>query len=469
MDNGRNTPTQSQPVTPKTSALKPPPSNHKRQLPRRLLYLLGGLSIAALLAYLLRPQPIAVDMGTIERGTLQVTVNAEGKTRVRDRFVIAAPVDGRLQRIDLEAGDPVQSGMRVAQLDPLPYTTQVQTTQAHLRELQAQLAGVETRRPKAAALQRARSRIQAAQDAKNAAQARVAQAEAALEQAKRDRERAATLYQNGAIPRQNLESAQLAETTQSRELDVTRRQFDSAITDVNAATNDLNILQAEQRDPDYLLNVYRAQIAAAKAELANLTDEAHRTDIRSPASGQVLRVLQKSASYVTAGTSLIEVGNASHLELVIDVLSSDAVQIKPNDRILIEHWGGDTTLNARVRSVEPSAFTKVSALGVEEQRVNVIADFTDPAVPLGDGYRVETQIITQQENNVLKVPISALFRCQTDWCTFVVKQGRAQPQHIEIGPRNEFAAVVKTGLQAGETVILHPTEQITAGHRVIAR
>lgn len=473
MDNGHQSPVTHPEPEVNAQAAKTPqppaPSKRRRLFPPQLLPILAGLGLTGLIVYALRPQPIAVDLSTVDRGDLQVTVEEEGETRVRDRFVIAAPVEGRLLRIDLDEGDAVEPGMLVAQIDPLPYTTQVQEAQARLRELQAQLAGVETQRPKPAALEQARSRIAAAQAAQQESEARVAQAEAAFEQAQRDRQRFEQLYTEGAIPQQDFEAAQLEETVRARELDMAQEQLRRAIAEVNAAQENLAILQAEQRDPDYLLEVYRAQIAAVKADLADLTDEARRTEIFAPAAGQVLRVLQESARYVTAGTPLLEVGNASSLELVIDILSTEAVKVEPGDPILIEHWGGEHTLQARVRYVEPSAFTEVSALGVEEQRVNVIADFAEPAIPLGDGYRVEARIVVWQDSQVLKVPVSALFRCKTDWCTFVVDRGRARRRKVRIGPRSDFEAVVNDGLEAGETVILHPTEQIEDGKRVSAR
>lgn len=445
------------------------PSGRRWPIPRQLLYVLAGLGVVAVLVYLFRPKPIAVDLGEVKRGALQVTVDSEGKTRVRDRYVVAAPVDGRLLRVDLEEGDTIEPNALVARIDPLPYTTQVQEAQARLEELQAQLVGVDTRRPKPAALARARSQIEVAQAARQEAQARVARAEAALAQARRDRQRAEFLQAQGAIPQQDLESAQLEETTRERELDVARRELEAAIADVNAAREELNRLQAERSDPDYLLEVYRSQMEAVRAELANLTDEAQRTTIDAPAGGQVLRVMQKSSRYVTAGTPILEVGNANRLELVIDILSTDAVRVKSGNPIQIEHWGGDGTLNAEVRYVEPSAFTEVSALGVEEQRVNVIGDFTDSSVPLGDGYRVEAQIVVWQDDDVLKVPVSALFRCEQSWCAFAVEEGRVQQRQIAIGQRSDFEAVVRDGLQQGETVILHPTEQIEDGKRVKAR
>ncbi|HIK46629.1 MAG TPA: HlyD family efflux transporter periplasmic adaptor subunit [Leptolyngbyaceae cyanobacterium M65_K2018_010] len=448
----------------------------KRILARRWWYGLAGLGLVGLVAYGLRPQPIAVDLATLERGPLQVTVKAEGQTRVRDRFVVAAPVDGELQRIALKVGDPVAPGATLAQIDPLPLTTrvastqaQLRATQAQLRAAQAQLDGVETQRPKPAALNQAETRIQAAQAAERQAQARVQEAQAAREQAQRERQRLENLYAQGAIARQTLESAQLAETQRQQELETARQQVAVAQADLQAARDGLTVLRAEQRDPDYLVEVYQAQIAGLEAELANLADDARRTTITAPTAGQVLQVMEPSARYVAAGTPLLALGNPGDLELVIDILSTDAVRVSPQDTVRVERWGGDQMLTATVRRVEPSAFTEVSALGVDEQRVNVIADFEDPNIPLGDGFRVEAQIVVWESPDVLKIPISALFRCDTDWCTFVHEAGRAQQRRLTLGPRSDFEAVVESGLAAGEQVVLYPGDKIEAGTRITGR
>lgn len=435
---------------------------------RYLLYALLGLTAMTLLTVLFRPSPLSVEVATVQRGILQITVDEEGKTRMRDRYTISAPIAGRLNRIDLDPGDLVQQGERVAQLDPLPSNTQVQAAQAHLQELRAQRAGVQTQRPKQAAVEQAQARIRTVEANQRQAQARVTQAEAALQQAQRDRQRAQELAAAGAISQQQREAAELMATTRARELETARRAVDALQAEVTAVQQALTQLQQEQSDPDYLLRVYDAQIAAAQAQLANLTDEAARTDMRSPVTGQVLRVLQESTRFVEAGTPVLEVGNTHHLELVIDVLSSDAVKIQPGNPVLIEQWGGDTPLKATVRQVEPSAFTKVSALGVEEQRVNVIADFVDQPLGLGDGFRVDARIVTWENSSVLQVPVSSLFRCDNGWCVFVVKQGVAKRQPLELGHRNTQAAEVKHGLEAGASVVLYPSEQVTEGRHVEA-
>jgi HlyD family secretion protein len=360
----------------------------KRRWPlKRLGWLTLGLAAVLFVASVLRPTPIAVETAQVERGLLQETVNAEGKTRVRDRFVVAADVDGRIDRIELESGDSVKKGALIARIDPLPLNTSVKQALGRLAEAQAQRAGVETQRPKSAAIDQATARINAATANQEQAVAKVAQAKAALVQAKRDRQRAKELEAAGATTRQSRETAELNETTRNKELEAAAQAAQAATAEVAAAQKDRALLQAEQSDPDYLLRVYEAQITSIEAELSRLQDDASRTAIRAPADGQVLRVLKESAQFVAEGTPLLELGDPARLELVIDVLSSDAERIRPNDPISVEQGTERPPLQARVRRIEPSAFTKVSALGVEEQRVNIIGDFIAPPRSLGDAYR----------------------------------------------------------------------------------
>ena len=456
------------PALPETAA-ETGTDNHPRRLPRWLLYGLAGLGITVLVALAFRPAPIPVDVGEVTEGPFRVTVDAEGKTRVEDRYIVAAPVAGRLQRIELEPGDPVTADAGVAQIDPLPLNTRVAAAQAQLRSLQAELSGVETQRPKSEELAQAEAQLRSAQATQQAAAAEVAQVQAALEQARRDRDRAQDLEARGAISRQAREAAELEATRLARSLDAARRERDSAAAAVAAAEEALPLLRAQQQDPDYLIDAYRAQIAGVEAELVNLADEAHRTTLTAPAAGTVLRVPEASARFVQAGDPLIELGDPDQIELVIDVLSADAVKIEPGDPILIEQWGGGETLTGTVSTIEPAAFTEVSALGVEEQRVNIIGRFENHNLALGDGFRVEAQIVIWTRDSVLQVPISALYRCDGSWCVFVVQSGRAYPREISLGQRNPSAAVVDTGLDHGEQVILHPSDQIQEGRKVEPR
>ena len=437
------------------------------------MYALGGLAVAGAAIALFRPTPTAVDLATVQRGELEVLVVEEGRTRVRDRFEISAPVAGRVQRITLDEGDSIEAGQVVAQIDPLPLTSEVRSLMAQIEEMRAERSGVETLRPKAEALSQAEARIRAAQAAEAEAAARVREMEERLEQSRRERQRAESLYEDGAIARQSLEDAQLEETTRAQSLEVAQRILDRTQAEVSAARDEFQRLQAEQKDPDYLLQVYDARIRSLEAELTNLVDRANRTDIRSPATGQVLRIQQKSEQFVEAGAPLLEVGDLNQLELVIDLLSSDAVQVNPGDPVRIEQWGGDLgkarTLTGKVRKIEPSAFTKVSALGVEEQRVNVIVDLNEIPTNLGDRYRTEAQIVVWRAANVLKVPIGALFGCDEGWCVFTVRNHKAHRTPIEIGQRNQLEARVQQGLDLGEQVILYPSEGIQDGTKVRSR
>jgi HlyD family secretion protein len=453
------------------------PRPQTKRLPKKwLVYGVIGCATSIAVLWAFRPIPILVEVGKIQRGEMQVTVNAEGKTRIRDRFVITAPVSGRLTRIALKVGDPVKSGQIVAQIEPLTLTAPVQAALGRLAEVRAQREGVATQRPKAATLAQAQTRIQAAQAGYSRAEAAIAQAQATLAQAQRDRKRAQELATAGVIPRRDREAAELTEITRSKELESAKLAAKAAAAEVDVARAALTVLQDQQRDPDYLLKVYDAQIASIEADLAKLKDEAARTEIRAPIGGQVLRMLQQSAQSVAAGAPLLEIGDISKLEIAIDVLSADAMKIKPGSVILVQAGAGMPMLQAQVRQIEPSAFTKISALGVEEQRVNIIGDFINSPTSLGDAYRSDVQIVIWQNQDVLKVPLSALFRCDGTkqashsgaWCVFGIRDGKAEQRSIEIGQRSIFEAEVQKGLSAGETVILHPNEKIETGTLVVS-
>lgn len=450
----------------------------KKRLPKltrsSLIYTSIGLATCVLVVLAFRPKPILVDTKLVERGTLQVTVNAEGKTRIKEDFVISATVSGRLDRIKLDEGDSVKKGNVVASIDPLPLNTAVKEALGKLAEAKAQRQGVATLRPKSEKLAQTRSRISAAIANQLQAEAKVAQTRAALAQAQRDTQRAQELAAKGAIPRQDKERAELNQNTREKELESAVLAVSAAAKEVEAAQAELKVLQKEQRDPDYLLKVYDAQIASIEAQLFKLQDDASRTNIYSPIDGRVLRILQKSSNFISEGTPLIKVGNPKDLELVIDVLSRDALNIKPGNTILIEQGDNiensvQNSLKAEVRLIEPSAFTKISALGVEEQRVNVIGDFVDSASFFGDAYRVDVQIVVWEGKNVLKVPLSSIFRCNGSWCVFVVEDGKAHRKTVKIGNRSNYEVEIAKGLNKNEIVILYPSEQIEAGTSVKAR
>ena len=383
---------------------------------RRGLLALVALVILAMIALALRPAPVTVELGRVVRGDLRVTIEEEGKTRTRDRFVVSTPATGRLLRVQLEEGDAVREGDVVARLEPLPLDERARAE--------------------------ARARLKAAEAAQRAAEARVKQTDNSLEQARRAHERADKLAGEGLRSPEEREQAELAEASLARELDAAK---------------------------------FSARAAAFEAEAARATLVAdlpgrpagNVISLKSPVNGRVLRVLQESERSILAGSPVLEVGDPSNLEIVIDLLSTDAVRVKPGAAMTLD-GGEGRILRARVRTVEPSAFTKISALGVEEQRVNVIGDLEEPPGRLGDSYRVESSITLWEGKGTLKVPASALFRRGTGWSAFVVEGGRARLRSVEVGQRNPIEAQVLRGLKEGEEVVLHPSDKIADGVRVRA-
>jgi HlyD family secretion protein len=390
----------------------------KKTLTRFVYYVLA-LVVVALIVVAFLPSPTKVETARVTRGPLRVTVDEEGEARAHDRFVVAAPIAGRLTRVELHDGDTISLNQVVAVINPLPIG------QRERAEITA--------------------RVQSAEALKRSADEAVEHARADHEQAKRDLRRAEDLVEGGVISRQSLEQARNAESISKSELEAARFKAQAAASDVNVAKAGLIAVESGQSGASRLVT------------------------LRSPVRGRVLRVIEKSERVVTSGTPIITVGDARKLEIVVDLLSTDAVKVEPGAAMLLENWGGESPIRARVRSVEPSAFTKVSALGIEEQRANVVADFVDPPGPLGDGYRVEARIIIWEAESVLKIPSSALFRHGDGWSVFVIENGKAIRHEVEIGHTSQFEAQVLSGIEEGAAVIIHPTNQIVDGARVEKR
>jgi HlyD family secretion protein len=294
----------------------------------------------------------------------------------------------------------------------------------------------------------AQARLEAALAAQRQAQALVGQSQAAFTQAERELRRARSLASSGTLSEQGLEQAELARTSRDRERDAALEAADAAAHEVEAAR--------------------AALLAGAGADGAAPSGSAAVIDVLAPTEGRVLRVHEESARVIAVGTPLLEIGDPADLEIVVDVLSADAVRIRPGDEMRLEAWGGDEALRARVRRVEPSGFTKLSALGVEEQRVNVIADFVDPPGALGDGYRLEARIVVWRSDDVLRAPASALFRRGGEWQVFAAADGRARLRPVEIGHRGPDEVEIRAGLEAGERLVLHPTDRVEDGVRIEA-
>jgi HlyD family secretion protein len=391
---------------------------------KHLLYPVAAIAILGLLAVALRPRPVDVEVARVTRGHFEASIVEDGKTRVRERYTVAAPVAGTLLRIGLKAGDAVSTGDVVASI--LPNLAPLLDTRAR---------------------QEAEQRVGAAEASEARTAALVVQAEATASQARVDAERSRTLVAQGAAPHSRQERDDLALNTSQRALEAAR----------------------------FAHHVAEHEVELARAAL--IADDAARKglaawQVRSPVAGRVLRVLQENEGPVTLGLPLLEVGDPTDIEVVADFLTTDAVRIHTGDAARIEDWGGDKPLPGMVRLVEPGGFTKVSALGVDEQRTNVVIDFAVPpeARPaLADGYRVDARVVVATLDDAVIVPTGALFRDADGWAVFAVVDGMARRRSVVLSQRGETSAAVQQGLAPGDTVILFPTDAVTEGVRVRPR
>lgn len=391
----------------------------------RLALLLVVLAIAGGLVWGFMPRPVAVEIAEVTRGPLAVTVEEEGKTRVRDRYVIHAPMSGHARRIALKVGDPIRRGQVLAVLEPV----------------RADALDPRTRSQAQGEARAAEAALAAARE-----EARAAEAEAVL--ARQELARAEALGEAAFL---------------------SRAAVDQALARLNRA-------EAAQEAARHAVDVARHRLETARAVLARAAalqagGPSEVLEVRAPVDGRVLALARESEGAVAAGQPLLEIGNPQALEVVVEVLSTQAVRIRPDARVRLERWGGPP-LAGRVRLVEPTGYTKVSALGVEEQRVRVIVDITSPREQwqgLGDGYRVDARFVVWEAADVLQVPTSSLIRHDGGWAVFVVEGQRARLRKVEVGQRAGLAAQVLAGLTAGERVIAHPDDRIRDGVRVRPR
>ncbi len=375
---------------------------------------LVGLSVAiaaVILFFVFRPSPLPVESGLVKRGPLQVTLDGEGVTRVNDRFVLAAPVTGKLVRVRLEEGDVVKKGSLIAELLP---------PELDLR-----------------AYSEASSRVGSARAALDEAIARERQVRLSHEQAERRFVRQQNLYREGAVSK---ESYELAEN----ETNITKKEADQARSAIEAAHFNLAALQA----------IVDRQTAGKPVR------------VFSPVDGRVLRIHEKSERIITAGSPLLDIGDPSAIEIVIDVLSSDAIAVKQGNRVLITNWGGEKELQCVVKTVGPAAFNKVSALGIEEKRVNIVAVLGTNEPLLGDNFRVQASIVLREAKSVLQVPVSSLFRGKNGWHLFVIENGKAIDKSVTLGMRGTWQAEVLAGVRERQRVVVHPSNELKDGMAV---
>jgi HlyD family secretion protein len=393
---------------------------------RTTLYIGAAVVVAALLAYAFVPPPAEVDVARVIRGKLEVTVSEDGKTRIKERYVVAAPLSGELLRIDLHPGDAVRAGETVvAVIEPSDPSLLDARTQAE-------------------------------------AEARVSAAEARLQHSQVQLERAEATYEFARS-----EHARTEKLLPSKA--VSQGVYDAAVHLLRTATNDVQA-------GEFAVRITEFELAQARAALTRTLGTNHSGqsgfEIRSPINGEVLRVFQESEGAIQPGTRIMELGDPRDLEVEIDVLSSDAVRISPGAKVYLEHWGAAAPLVARVRLIEPQAFLKVSALGVEEQRVNVIADFVDPPAArerLGDAYRVEARIVIWEGDDVVKVNAGACFRHEGSWAVYRIVNGRARLTKVEIGRSSGLETEILNGVDEQDEVVAYPSDQVFDRTRVVAR
>lgn len=394
--------------------------------------IIAGIVLAVALAFVwgFRTQPLSVDLATIKRGSLAVTINEEGVTRIREIYTVSAPVSGLLRRLSLKEGDRVQKGKTiVAVIEPIAPAFQDVRSMSVLR-----------------------ANVKSAEAALALAQAELSRVEADLDYAGAEFRRALKLYKKRIISRKIYDQAAAA-----------RRKAKAS---VSAARANVEVRRKE-------LESIRARLIQPGRPVRKRKDKSGCClSITAPASGRVLTLRHKSQQVVSAGTPLLEVGDDKDLEIVIDLLSSDAIKIRVGAKALITGWGGEHPLHARVRRIEPAGFTKVSALGIEEQRVRTLLDFSDDQqdrTRLGHDFRVFAHIRSWEGSNLVLVPLSALFRKGNDWAVFVMKDARAVLQKVRIDHRNGDYAEVIEGLKEGDRVIVHPSDKIHDGVAIAGR
>jgi HlyD family secretion protein len=415
---------------------------------RRIFWLVPVVLVVVGVMMSMRPKPVSVETTTVATGPMRVTVSGEGKTRVQDKYVVLAPVHGNLARIELHAGDVVEEGTVLATIEPIapPLLDPLQR-----RELEA--------------------RASASAAAARQAVASVGRAENNARFAARDLERVRALFGQGTLSQTDLDTAELAAKQATKEAEsarfgarVARHEREMAEVAVQRSA----LVASEGERPG------RPPAAAKPKGKGAATAEGGRAEvlqIRAPVAGKVLRILRNSEGVVQPGEPLLEVADLAALEIVLDVLTTDAVRITAGDDVELLRWGGEGPLHGRVRLVEPAAYTRVSALGVEEQRVNVIIDILEPVQQrpkLGDGFALDVEVVVWKREQALVLPLSVLFRDAQGWSCYVVENGFAKPRRVEIGERNDFEVEVLGGVSEGEVVILHPGDRVQDGTMVTA-
>jgi len=395
---------------------------------KRLAKITLAFIAVALLIFAFIPEKLAVDLISVEKGNLTVSVEGEGKTRIHDVYTIYTPIKGRVTRIESNAGDSVTAGKTII-ANMYPANPAFLDKRSEIQ---------------------AKADINGAEAALDLASSKVRQAQAKLELDQSEYKRAQKLFKTNMVSTAELERAEIKLTMQKAEKD-------TFIANKALMESRLKAAQAKSIQPEFT---------------DYIQSETCQICIYSPVDGHVLRILHKSESIIPVGTALVEIGDLKDLEINIEMLSTNAVKVNVGDKAFIKRWGGTEDLAARVKVIEPSGFTKISALGVEEQRVNVILSLTDTYEKwqsLGDAFRVEAEIVIDDIKSIIKVPLSALFRQNGEWSVLKVIDGKVVLQVVMVGKRNNLFAEITKGLAVGEQVIIHPNNSIEVGMKVIQR
>lgn len=414
------------------SSAAPSPTSTKKPVPkgkaalrwaRRVAWIAAGLVLVATIVVAWLPKPVPVDLAPVRSAPMQVTIDEAARTRVKDRFVISAPLGGNVLRLELRPGDTIKAGAVLARIIPVASALLDARTRAE-----------------------SESRVALARAAQRQAEAVLNRARLTHERAEHDLEVANKLAASNVVAREERARAEVEARVRAEELASAR----------------------------FAVQMANHQVSMAETALRRVTvgrDQTESFDVPAPTDGVVLRVMLPSGGVVAPGTPLLELGDPAALEVVSDVLTADAVQLRAGARVELDRWGGEP-LRGHIRLIEPSAFTRVSALGIEEQRVSVIIDLDDPREKwsaLGDGFRLDAHLVVWESEEALQVPSSAVFRQDGGWVSYVVVDERAELRPVELGQRSGPSVEVKKGLSEGERVIAHPSDQVRPGARVAPR
>lgn len=429
--------------------------------------LMALLGIAALS---MRPQPISVEIGSPEKRVVREYIAEEARTRLRDEYTVDMPLSGTLKRMQLEVGDVVEQGAILAEMDTFDLEHQIKAAEYLIQQAQFQIEGLASGKPKREDTDTAAVRIREMSDQLQIADKELRIAEIEAEQARREYDRVRKLVEEGVAPQRQLDDAQ-------RNHDGLRERVESARLAVAATRKNVEIAElassrvaSSMDDNEYMRQVYGAEIQRLESQLAILRSDFKKALICAPVSGPVLEKYIENTRVLAAGTPILKLGDLSTMEIESDILSEEVVAVTPGDAVeLIGKALGESSAMGRVDRIYPSAFQKISSLGIEQQRVKTIISFDNATLRLRAGTRLDVRIITDEAPEAIAVPERSVFRREGEWYLFTVARGRAEPRQVTVGLKNDTWVAITSGLSLDESIILDPKNDLEAGSRVAAR